>query len=95
MNEEKQNSNNSNTNNNLTPNFENLSYGTLRRYQGYFNLIKEEGSIGKDKNEVLKMIKNHFNKLEVDPEKVVENFMRIEKDQNNEKNKLNFFAKKI
>ena len=73
-------------NNTTNPKFENLAYGTLRRYQAFFDLRNEKGDIGRDKNEVLKMIKNHFNNFEIDNEKVIENFMRVEKDLNNEKN---------
>ena len=68
------------------PKFENISYGTLRRYQAFFNLRNDEGLVGKDKNEVLKMIKTHFMNMELDSDKVIENFMKVEKDQNNEKN---------
>jgi hypothetical protein len=71
------------------PLFENLSLGTLRRYQSFFNLKNENkdlDSVGKSKNEILNLIKSHFNNFEIDSEKVIENFMKIEKDQNNEKN---------
>ena len=71
--------------NSSTPKFENMAYGTLRRYQAFFNIRNEKGEVG-DKNEVLHMIKNHFNTMEIDCDKVVENFMKVEKDQNNEKN---------
>ncbi len=70
----------------LSPQFENLSYGTLRRYQSFFNLKNENGEVGKSKTEILNLIKSHFNSFEIDSEKVIENFMKIEKDQNNEKN---------
>jgi hypothetical protein len=70
-----------------TPKFENLSVGTLRRYQAFFNLRDSEGlDKDKDKDELLNLVKNHFNKFEIENDKVVENFMKIEKDQNNEKN---------
>ena len=72
--------------NNITPHFEILSEGTLRRYQGFFNLRTKDGGIAKDKNDLITLIKEHFNKFEVDNEKVIGNFMRIEKDQTNEKN---------
>ena len=68
------------------PKFENLNEGTLRRYQAFFNLRSADGGIAKDKNELISLVKEHFRKLEVDNEKVIENFMRIEKDQTNEKN---------
>ncbi len=71
---------------NYMPKFEQLSYGTLRRYQSFFNLKDEKGFIGKEKDEVLQILKNHFTNFEIDNEKVIENFMKIEKDQNNEKN---------
>jgi hypothetical protein len=82
---------NSDTNINSTvnpncPKFENISHGTLRRYQAFFNLRNEEGNVGRDKNEVLRIIKNHFQTMELESDKVVENFIKIEKDQNNEKN---------
>ena len=78
--------NNKNNSKNNEPQFEILSEGTLRRYQAYFNLRTENGGIAKPKEELLNLVKDHFNKLEVDNEKVIENFMRIEKDQTNEKN---------
>ena len=73
-------------NNDLFPNFENLSEGTLRRYQAYFNLRTENGGIAKKKDELINLVKEHFNKFEVDNDIVIENFIRIEKDQTNEKN---------
>ena len=73
-------------NNDLFPNFENLSEGTLRRYQAYFNLRTENGGIAKPKDELINLVKDHFNKFEVDNDIVIENFIRIEKDQTNEKN---------
>ena len=77
--------NNKNNSKNNEPQFEILSEGTLRRYQAYFNLRTENGGIAKPKEELINLIKEHFNnKLEVDNEKVIENFMRIEKDQTNE-----------
>ena len=78
--------NNKNNSKNNEPQFEILSEGTLRRYQAFFNLRTENGGIAKPKEELLNLVKDHFNKLEVDNEKVIENFMRIEKDQTNEKN---------
>lgn len=75
----------SNLNSNM-PKFEDLAYGTLRRYQAFFNIRNEKGETAKDKNELLEMIKNHFGNMEVESEKVIENFTKIEKDQNNEKN---------
>jgi hypothetical protein len=69
-----------------SPNFVTLSYGTLRRYQTYFDLKDEKGSLGKEKAELAHIVKKHFDNLEVDNEKIIENFIRIEKDQNNEKN---------
>jgi hypothetical protein len=71
-----------NEENNIQPKLENLSFGTLRRYQTFFNLADET----KDKNELLKLIQDHFENLEVNPDNVIENFVAIEKDQNNEKN---------
>ena len=73
-------------NNDFYPDFENLSEGTLRRYQAYFNLRTENGGIAKPKNELINLVKDHFNKFEVDNDIVIENFIRIEKDQTNEKN---------
>ena len=73
-------------NNDFYPDFENLSEGTLRRYQAYFNLRTENGGIAKTKNELINLVKDHFNKFEVDNDIVIENFIRIEKDQTNEKN---------
>ena len=70
----------------IAPHFELLSEGTLRRYQAFFNLRTEGGGIAKDKKDLLDLVKDHFNHMEVDNEKVIGNFMRIEKDQTNEKN---------
>lgn len=69
-----------------TPDFSLLSNGTLRRYQAFFNIRGENNTVSKSKEEVVNLLKDHFNKLEVDNDKVIENFMRIEKDQTNEKN---------
>ena len=69
-----------------TPPFEGLSNGALRRYQEYFELRGENNSYIKSREELLKVVKEHFNKLKIDEEKVIETFMSIEKDQTNEKN---------
>lgn len=71
---------------NLTPKFENLSEGTLRRYQAFFNLRGVDGDICKDKAKLIELIKEHFNTMVVDDQKVIENTMKIEKDNTNEKN---------
>ncbi len=68
------------------PNIESLSYGTLRRYQTHFELRDEKGGLGKEKVDLVQMVKKHFENLEVDNEKIIENFLKIEKDHNNEKN---------
>ena len=68
------------------PPFEEISNGALRRYQAYYNLRGENGSLIKSREELLEVIKNHFNSLKIDEEKVIETFMSIEKDQTNEKN---------
>lgn len=78
--------NNKNNSKNNEPQFEILSEGTLRRYQAFFNLRTENGGIAKPKNELINLVKDHFNKFEVDNDIVIENFIRIEKDQTNEKN---------
>jgi hypothetical protein len=82
------NSNYSNIRNSIekekTPKFESLSYGTLRRYQAFFN-IKDESKT-QDREKIANLLKNHFNNLEVDTDRVLESFMKIEKDQNCEKN---------
>ena len=70
---------------NLPP-FEEISNGALRRYQAYFNLRGENGSLIKSRDELLKVVKNHFNSMTIDEEKVIQTFMSIEKDQTNEKN---------
>lgn len=69
---------------NYIPKFEKLSYGTLRRYQAFFNIKDEKKST--DKNDVVKLIKNHFSNLDTDSDRVLESFMKIEKDQSNDKN---------
>jgi len=70
--------------NDQIPNFEKLSFGTLRRYQEFFNLQDEKKS--KEKNEIIELVKNHFINFEIDYDRVLESFMKIEKDQNTEKN---------
>ncbi len=69
-----------------SPNFEILSYGTLRRYQAYYNL---RDNLTRDKTEMAKIVSNHFNTLEINPETVLENFIKIEKDQQPDKNSNN------
>ena len=69
-----------------TPPFEELSNGALRRYQEFFELRGENNSYIKSREELLSKVKDHFNKLKIDKEKVIETFMSIEKDQTNEKN---------
>ena len=73
-------------NNSNTPPFEEISNGALRRYQAYFNLRGENNSLIKSREELLKVVKNHFNSMNIDEKKVIETFMSIEKDQTNEKN---------
>ena len=68
------------------PHFEDLSNGALRRYQEYFNLRGENNSYIKSREELIELIKNHFNGMVIDEKKVIETFMSIEKDQTNEKN---------
>ena len=71
---------------NNVPHFEDLSNGALRRYQAYFNIRGENDSLIKSREELIKVVKNHFNSMEIDEKKVIETFMSIEKDQTNEKN---------
>ena len=71
---------------NNVPHFEDLSNGALRRYQAYFNLRGENDSLIKSREELIEVVKNHFNTMEIDEKKVIETFMSIEKDQTNEKN---------
>ena len=71
---------------NNVPHFEDLSNGALRRYQAYFNIRGENDSLIKSREELIKVVKNHFNSMEIDEKKVIETFMSIEKDENNEKN---------
>ena len=71
---------------NNVPHFEDLSNGALRRYQAYFNLRGENDSLIKSREELIQVVKNHFNSMEIDEKKVIETFMSIEKDQSNEKN---------
>ena len=70
----------------IVPHFEELSNGALRRYQEYFNLRGENNSLIKSREELIEVIKNHFNSMVIDEKKVIETFMSIEKDQTNEKN---------
>ena len=69
---------------NSIPKFEKLSYGTLRRYQTYFNIKDDKNS--KDKNEIAKLVKKHFINMEIDYDRVLDTFVKIEKDQNSDKN---------
>ena len=69
-----------------TPHFEEISNGALRRYQAYFNLRGENGSLIKSRDELLKVVKDHFNSMTIDEEQIIQNFMSIKKDQTNEKN---------
>jgi hypothetical protein len=69
---------------NQIPKFDKLSYGTLRRYQAFFNIKDEKKSL--NKNDIVKLVKNHFVNLELDSDRVLESFMKIEKDQNSDKN---------
>jgi hypothetical protein len=77
---------NSNNNNSkiAISKFDDLSYGTLRRYQAFFD-IKDETKT-QDKKLIADLLKGHFNKLEIDTDRVLESFMKIEKDQNSDKN---------
>ena len=54
-----------------TPKFENLSYGTLRRYQAFYNLRNKQGEICNNKIELLNLIKNHFVNLSIDNDKLI------------------------
>ncbi len=79
------NTNNNNNNSNIAiSKFDDLSYGTLRRYQAFFD-IKDESKT-QDKKLISDLLKNHFNNLEIDTDRVLESFMKIEKDQNFDKN---------
>lgn len=69
---------------NQIPAFEKLSYGTLRRYQAFFNIKDEKKSL--DKNDIVELVKSHFTNFEIDSDRVLESFMKIEKDQNTDKN---------
>ena len=69
-----------------TPPFEEISNGALRRYQAYFNLRGENGSLIKSRDELLKVVKEHFNSMIIDEEQIIQNFMSIEIDKTNEKN---------
>ena len=71
---------------NNDPHFEELSNGALRRYQEYFNIRGENNDLIKDREELIEVVKNHFNSMVIDEKKVIETFMSIEKDQTNEKN---------
>lgn len=70
----------------LTPNFGKMSYGTLRRYQSFFN-IKDEPFL-RNKQNLAELVKNHFMNYTVETERVLDSFMKIEKDQNSEKNNV-------
>lgn len=74
-------------NNENLPQFDKLSTGALRRYQAFFNIRGEnENDVIKDKEVLLNKIKDHFNDLVIDESNVIETFIKIEKDQTNEKN---------
>ena len=70
----------------LTPHFEDLPDGALRRYQEYFSLRGENGSYIKSREELINMIKKHFDEMEIDEKNIIETFISIEKDTTNEKN---------
>ena len=40
----------------------------------------------KEREELIEVVKSHFNSMVIDEKKVIETFMSIEKDQTNEKN---------
>ena len=75
-------------NQDLTPHFEDLPDGALRRYQEYFSLRGENGSYIKSREELIETIKKHFNEMEIDEKNVIETFISIEKDTTNEKNQI-------
>ena len=70
----------------ICPHFEELSNGALRRYQEYYKLRGEKDSLIKSREELIEVVKNHFNALKVDEKQVIETFLSIEKDHTNEKN---------
>ena len=57
-------------NDDLTPHFEDLPDGALRRYQEYFSLRGENGSYIKSREELIDTIKKHFDELEIDEKNV-------------------------
>ncbi len=55
-----------------------LSMGALRRYQAWYRV--EIPNTVRDKAGVLECIQKHFDNMQVDPEAVVTNFLKIKKD---------------
>ena len=72
--------------------FSRLSWGTLRKYQYYFNVKEQSKSISaRDSQAVIEAVKSHFEEMRVDPTKLVAKFLRVKKD---EKNDLNYNLRK-
>jgi len=66
----------------IIPDFDSLPLGTLRRYQSYFKVDLDKNI--KEKNKLSEAVFKHFNELDINYEKVIDNFFNIEKDTSNE-----------
>jgi len=55
-----------------------LSMGALRRYQSWYHV--DIPNTVRDKPGVLSYIQKHFDGLDIDPENVITNFLKIKKD---------------
>ena len=64
---------------NNIPQFEELSDGALRRYQAYFNLRGKNDSLIKSREELIEMIKNHFNLLVIDEKRSLKHLCLLKK----------------
>lgn len=49
------------------------------KYKTFFNLDQDIDKV-KDKADLIRLVKEHFNSFKIDKEKVIENFLKIEKD---------------
>ena len=67
-----------------------LSFGTLRRYQ-YFHGLEKKGPFISDPDELLECIEEHFaNELKVNPSNVIYKFLSTKKDPDQD---VNYFLR--
>jgi len=63
------------------PDFSKVSYGTLRRYQSFYNIRLDNNITSRNHSELVKIVNSHFASMEYNPESVLEKFLKIDKDQ--------------